>query len=144
MLWFFVYEKDLKMVRRYYKYTMKLNATHDTAGGKPHSHTFYIVLFIASKREDVFVEYTVIENSIQDYLERFSNILLNSAEEFWNLSPTIENMGRLFFSRIAAMIDSEEYELEKLEIGDNILKKFIVAKHVNVGNCGNIIGVTEK
>lgn len=131
------------MLRKYYKYTMKLNATHDTAGGKPHSHTFYIVLFIASKQEDVFVEYAVIENAIQEYLERFSNILLNDAEEFWNVSPTIENMGILFFEKIAAMIDSEEYELEKLEIGDNILKKFIVAKHINVRNCENIIDIGE-
>lgn len=127
------------MVRRYYKYTLKLNASHDTAGGKPHAHTFYIVLFIASKREDVFVEYAVVENKIQHYLERFSNTLLNAAEEFQTVNPTIENMGSVFFKKIATMVDSEEYELEKLEISDNILKKFIVAKQVNIGNCGNII-----
>lgn len=132
------------MVRKYYKYTMKLNATHDTAGGKPHAHTFYIVLFIASRKEDVFVEYAVIENKIQNYLEQFSNTLLNNAEEFQKVNPTIENMGSVFFAKIATMVDSEEYELEKLEISDNILKKFIVAKQVNVGNCGNIIDIGQR
>jgi len=130
-------------MRRYYKYTMKLNATHDTAGGKPHAHTFYIVLFIASKKEDVFVEYALVENKIQKYLEQFSNTLLNKSEEFTKINPTIENMGSVFFNKIATMVDSEEYELEKLEISDNILKKFIVAKQVNVGNCGNIINLGE-
>ena len=127
------------MVRRYYKYTFKLNALHDTSGGKPHAHTFYIVLFISSKKEDVFVEYAVIEEKIQKYLERFTNTLLNDAKEFRRVNPVIEAMGTIFFKRISAIVNSEEYELEKLEISDNILKKFIVAKNVTVGNCGNIV-----
>lgn len=131
------------MIRRYYKYTFKLNASHDTYGGKPHAHTFYIVLFISSKKEDVFVEYAVVERKIETYLEQFTNTLLNDADEFAGLSPTIENMGKVFFGKIAAIVYSEEYELEKLEISDNILKKFIVAKNVNVGKCGNIVCVTK-
>lgn len=129
------------MARRYYKYTLKLNAAHDTAGGKPHAHTFYLVLFIASKQADVFVEYAVIEKKIRNYLEKFSSALINNAEEFQGLNPTIENMGSVFYKKIAEMVDSKEYELEKLEISDNILKKFIVAKHVNVGNCGNVFDI---
>ncbi len=129
------------MSRRYYKYTFKLNASHDTYGGKPHAHTFYIVLFISSKKENVFLEYAVVESKIETYLEQFTNTLLNEADEFTGLFPTIENMGTVFYEKIAAIVYSEEYELEKLEISDNILKKFIVAKNVNVGNCGNIVYV---
>ena len=130
------------MVRRYYKYTFKLNALHDTSGGKPHAHTFFIVLFICSKKEDVFVEYAVIEQKIQSYLEQFTNTLLNDAKEFHSRNPIIENMGIVFYERIAAIVNSEEYELEKLEISDNILKKFIVANNITIGNCGNIIKLT--
>ena len=129
------------MIRRYYKYTFKLNALHDTSGGKPHAHTLFIVLFICSKKEDVFVEYAVIEKKIQTYLEQFTNTLLNDAEEFRTLNPVIETMGNVFYKRISRIVNSAEYELEKLEISDNILKKFIVAKNVNVGNCGNIINL---
>jgi len=131
------------MVRRYYKYTFKLNALHDTSGGKPHAHTFYIVLFIASKKEDVFVEYAIVEEKIQRYLERFTNTLLNDSKEFRLTNPVIEVMGTVFFKRISAIVNSEEYELEKLEISDNILKKFIVAKNVTVGNCGNIVKLKQ-
>jgi len=127
------------MNRRYYKYTFKLNASHDTYGGKPHAHTFYIVLFISSKKENVFVEYAVVERKIEAYLKQFTNTILNDADEFAGVSPTIENMGNVFYGKIAEIVYSEEYELEKLEISDNILKKFIVAKNINVGNCGNIV-----
>ena len=127
------------MNRRYYKYTFKLNASHDTYGGKPHAHTFYIVLFISSKKENVFVEYAVVERKIEAYLKQFTNTILNDADEFTGVSPTIENMGNVFYGKIAEIVCSEEYELEKLEISDNILKKFIVAKNINVGNCGNIV-----
>lgn len=132
------------MERRYYKYTFKLNAMHDTAGGKPHAHTFFIVLFINSKKQDVFVEYAVIENKIQYYLERFTNTLLNTHEEFEGLNPVIENMGLIFFDRISGIVNSEEYELIKLEISDNILKKFVVCTDVVIGNCGNIVKLGKR
>ncbi|MBO5353510.1 MAG: 6-carboxytetrahydropterin synthase [Lachnospiraceae bacterium] len=132
------------MERRYYKYTFKMNAMHDTAGGKPHAHTFFIVLFIHSKKQDVFVEYAVIENKIQEYLEKFTNTLINDHEEFHAKNPVIENMGMVFFERLSEIISSKEYELVKLEISDNILKKFVVCSDVVVGNCGNIVKLDKR
>lgn len=132
-------------MQAYYKYTFKLNASHST-GGAVHSHTFNIILYIRAKQDNHFMEYTVIENSITDYLNPFVRTCLNETDTFKNCIPMIENMAEVFFINISRIIDSkypEYYELMKLEISDNILNKFSVSKNIIIGNCLNVIKIKE-
>lgn len=124
-------------MQRYYKYTFKLNASHNN-GGANHSHTFNIVLYIKQKTNN-FTEYTHVEKKIREYLNGYSLKLLNTCDDFKNINPTIENMSILFFNKLTVIINDENFELIKLELSDNILKKFTVSNDIVIGGCMNVV-----
>ena len=126
-------------MQKYYKYTFKLNASHCMPQSDPHSHTFSIVLFIKDN-SDSFSKYNLVEDRITNYFNKFTNKILNDTPDFKNIVPTIENMATKFFEELSNIINKfESYELIKLELSDNILKKFMVSNKIAIGNCMNII-----
>lgn len=130
-------EEKLKNLR-IYKYGFNLNASHSYMNGPVHSHTFKIIVCIRNltNEEMLFTEY---ENKIEELLSLYRGKNLNEVEPFFNVTPTIENMAIVFYSRILKMLEGSNLELMKLELGDNYTTSVNVSNYVIVGNNSRVI-----
>ena len=104
-------------MKKLYKYSFNLNASHSFKNGiNIHSHTFKITLFIELMDEEVsFNEY---EKMVNDYLELYRGKYLNNIDPFNKISPTLENMAKVFYDKINEILLDCSLDLRKLEIGD--------------------------
>lgn len=111
-----------------YKYSFRLNAMHDiVSNGKyKHSHTFFITLYIESKKTEKFEPYYLVEERIEEYISRFNGKFLNNEPEFEFILPVYENIGLIFFKELSKIINDGFYILQKLEINENPLVTNII------------------
>lgn len=111
-----------------YKYSFRLNAIHDiiSNGENKHGHTFYITLYIESKETDNFQPYYLVEERIENFMERFRGKFLNEEKEFKDIIPIYENIGLIFFKELSKIINDGQYVLQKLEINENPLVTNII------------------
>lgn len=101
-----------------YKYTFRLNASHSRLNSDDtHSHTFEITLYI--RQSESFSAYRETEKLISDYLDRYTNVLLNSIPPFDRVNPTLENMGEEFFAGISQVLSDVGYQLIRLTISES-------------------------
>lgn len=122
---------------RGYKYKFNLNASHSikiydqpTAS---HTHTFEITLFIEALKEELIL-YDEIENLIEDFLRLYDQKELGETEPFNQISPTLENMGDVFFNKIKTLLKPFGFKLVKLEISDSPSSVYIVKDDKNEMN----------
>lgn len=102
-----------------YKYTFRLNASHFTTSNPEsiHSHTFQICIYIQIENKE-FIAYDIIENRIKEYLEVYTNVVLNDIPPFDAILPTIENIGDVFFLTISQVMNESGFKLTSLEVSD--------------------------
>lgn len=112
-----------------YKYTFRLNASHTNVGrdSRVHAHTFEIALYMKPDNES-FVTYDVTEKTINSYLNGFSGKLINSIPPFDEISPTVENIGEVFFLHISDILSEAGYQLIKLEISESPHRIFSISE----------------
>lgn len=86
--------------------------------GETHPHTWEFALDIKFSR-NLFVEFNIFEHGISQFLEKYQNKILNEAEPFDAMMPTLENVTdyfaeeflRLYIRQVAC---SQELRLVKL------------------------------
>ena len=112
-----------------YKYTFRLNASHTNVGrdSRVHAHTFEIALYMKPDTES-FVAYDVTEKAVNNYLNGFSGKLINSIPPFNEISPTVENIGEVFFVYISEILSRAGYQLIKLEISESPHRIFSISE----------------
>lgn len=112
-----------------YKYTFRLNASHTNVGKNSfvHSHTFEIALYMKPDTES-FVAYDVTEKAVNNYLTGFSGKVINSIPPFDEISPTVENIGEIFYVFIADILAKAGYQLIKLEISESPQRIFSISE----------------
>lgn len=112
-----------------YKYTFRLNASHTNVGrdSRVHSHTFEIALYMKPDTE-TFVAYDVTEKTVNNYLNGFSGEVINSIPPFDEISPTLENIGEVFFVNISEILEKAGYQLIKLEISESPHRIFSISE----------------
>lgn len=110
-----------------YKYTFRINASHRNVSPDAdiHNHTFELALYLKPVF-DRFEAYDITENIISDFLKPFAGVLLNTAPPFDTISPTIENIGKVFFTELAGILGAAGYKLTKLEISESPQRSFSV------------------
>jgi 6-pyruvoyl tetrahydropterin synthase-like protein len=92
-----------------------------------HNHTFEISLYIKQNNES-FVLYDVTETIIQDYLRPYSGVILNAVPPFDVISPTVENIGEVFFTEITLILAKIGYQLVTLDISENPQRTFSISE----------------
>lgn len=111
-------------VNMYREYRLKfyLNMRHyiiiNEVKGETHPHTWEFALDIKFSR-NLFVEFNIFEQGISQFLEQYQNKILNEAEPFDSMMPTLEmlliilqkNFLRLYIRQVAC---SQELRLVKL------------------------------
>ncbi len=112
-----------------YKYTFRLNASHSNVGKQSsvHAHTFEIALYM-KPGDHSFVEYDHTEKVVRDYLTIFSGQNLNTVPPFDTTSPTIENMGEVFFAHLSELLQRDGFQLTKLEVSESPQRIFSISQ----------------
>jgi 6-pyruvoyl tetrahydropterin synthase-like protein len=118
-----------------YKLSYYLNAQHsmDNRKDKAHTHTFFISLYIEDLSKKGFVNFAEIADIVNCYIDRFSGKYLNEIPPFQELSPTIENMGSIFYENLKTTLCEHEYDLIKLDICENPLRIYSISDRIYLG-----------
>lgn len=113
-----------------YKFTFRMNASHSKVGNESsvHSHTFEIALF-ASPLGEIFEKYDRFENQVELYLRRFSGNNMNMIPPFDTVSPTVENIGYVFFNELTDTLSEIGFRLERLDIKETPLRIFSISRN---------------
>lgn len=118
------------MWNKAYKYTFKLHISHNPISlskQSAHFHTIKMILYLQNP-SDKFGKYDVIEKIIQNYLGTYEGVYLNETASFQNLDPTIENIGKVFYSHLKSIVYGNDFELLKLEISETPTRIFSISE----------------
>lgn len=122
-----------------HKFTFKFNASHYFDKEENiHSHTFFVKLYIYTKGNE-FVSYENLESTFKTFFEGYKGVILNDINLFRDLSPTIENMGKIFYIILDNICSAQGLKLLRLEIGDGPLRSFCIGEKIIVGSVHNEI-----
>lgn len=117
---------------RAYKYTFKLHAAHNLDASlskdQAHFHTLKIILYV--QNQGFFEVYQDIEETIENYLKQFEGKYLNHTPPFNNFSPTIENIGTVFYDHLKQIIAACHFNLLKLEISETPTRIFSISEEI--------------
>lgn len=122
-----------------HKFIFKFNASHYFNKREDlHSHTFFVKLYIYSKGNE-FVSYEDLERVFHNFFNNYKGSILNDEALFETVTPTIENMGKIFYVILDNICSAQGLKLLRLEIGDGPLKSFCIGEKIIVGTVHNEI-----
>lgn len=110
-----------------YKIKYRLGITHSVDNDEKHKHNHILEGEIFAKPSDNdFVEFSDMENMVNETLEEYKNKYLNDLEEF-NGDANIENVGEVFWEKLFRVFEKNGWALIRLEIGENPLRIYSVS-----------------
>ena len=118
-------------VNMYREYRLKfyLNMRHyiiiNEVKGETHPHTWEFALDIKFSR-NLFVEFNIFEHGISQFLEQYQNKILNEAEPFDSMMPTLENVTDYFAEEFFKIIYSKGGMLTSVEASETPTRSYIV------------------
>jgi 6-pyruvoyltetrahydropterin/6-carboxytetrahydropterin synthase len=116
-------------MRTYYRFRFYLNARHSvTFDGKIsniHPHTWEVAVTFGSNISDT-VNFTMFEGILEEYFEDYEGKYLNEHKAFVNISPTMENMGKVFYNDIKELVNHRNLHFDRLEISENPTRTYII------------------
>lgn len=117
---------------KYYIFKYYLNALHsiDEKNITPHNHTFTISLSLNPLIGSDTLNFSKIDKVIIDFLSEYKGKYLNALPLFTNKSPTIENIGELFFTELSTLLSQNSQHLIKLDISENPLEVYSVSDRI--------------
>ena len=111
-------------VNMYREYRLKfyLNMRHyiiiNEVKGETHPHTWEFALDIKFSR-NLFVEFNIFEQGISQFLEKYQNKILNEAEPFDAMMPTLENVTDYFAEEFFKIIYKTGGMLTRVDFSHN-------------------------
>lgn len=119
---------DIKIFREY-RLKFYLNARHYIIIGNQksdtHPHTWEFALTILIRRKE-FVEFTIFEQRINEYLQNYQDKILNDVAPYDNIIPTLENMVDNFTKDFYDMIKEIGGELLSVEGSEGPSRSYIL------------------
>ena len=118
-------------VNMYREYRLKfyLNMRHyiiiNEVKGETHPHTWEFALDIKFSR-NLFVEFNIFEHGISQFLEQYQNKILNEAEPFDSMMPTLENVTDYFAEEFFKIIYKTGGMLTRVEASETPTRSYIV------------------
>ena len=107
-----------------YKIKYRLGITHSVDNNEKNKHNHILEGEIFAKpSDDDFVEFSDMENMVNETLEEYKNKYL---EEF-NGDANIENVGEVFWKKLFMVFEKNGWALIRLEIGENPLRIYSVS-----------------
>lgn len=94
--------------------------------GKAHSHTIEVLAYIG-KEDGAFEPFFSMEQVMDSYLSRYEGRFINVLPEF-DGDGSIERMGEVFFAGLSRTLAQSGLYLERLEVGETPLRRYIVGR----------------
>lgn len=119
-----------------YKLTYYLNAQHSMNYNRDnaHGHTFIISLYLDDLSKKEFLNFSQMDEMVNGLFGRYSGKYLNGEEPFTELTPTIENMGSVFYEHLKAVLSEQGYDLIQIDICENPLRVYSISDRLYLGS----------
>lgn len=116
-------------MKTYYRFKFYINARHSvTFKGKSsniHPHTWEVVVSFGSEISET-INFSEFEGKLEKYFIYYEGKYLNELESFIGINPTMENMGKIFYSDIKELLDRENLYFKRIEISENPTRTYII------------------
>lgn len=118
--------------RLYREYRIKtyLNMNHyiviDGKNGEVHPHTWEFVSAIITKNNE-FIQFSRFEKTIEDFMNKYQDKVLNEVYPFDAINPTIENVAEYFAGEIRELIRAGGGELAFFEGSETPTRTYIIS-----------------
>lgn len=118
-----------KKMRTGYKFKFYLNARHvaiiDGRASNIHPHTWELLINVGAK-EDYTISFGEVEKEVQAYLANYEGSFLNEKEEFKDINPTMESIGKVLIPYIKDIISKKEMKFISMEISENPTRTYVI------------------
>ena len=124
----------LNTIHRDYRVKVYLNCNHSIyyngKKGAAHPHTFEFSLYLRFPG-DTFIEFTRIEDIINNFIEPYQNKLLNDIKPFDKYIPTLENIADYFAEKISTMIKDLNGVVLQIAASESPTRTYIINFNTN-------------
>ena len=124
-----------------YSYRVTFNAMHNTSPDDPnkmHAHTFRVGMYVIGS-QGAQAGFLNNEKIIEDYFGRYRGIRINDLQEFRDLTPTLENMGMIFYEDLKKVFEDNGMQLLSLDIGDSPICTYSIGERLLLGSMYHLI-----
>lgn len=112
-----------------YKFKFYLNASHaiyiNGLKGQVHPHTWEITIHVLKEKEE-FVEFSMLEKKIEDWMKQYQDRLLNEVSPFDRINPTTENCCDYFKEVLKKMLCDEGWLLLTIEMSETPTRSYVI------------------
>lgn len=123
-----------------YKFKFYLNARHaiyrDGVRGQVHPHTWEITLNVIKGRDE-FVEFFVLEQKVEEFMDQYQDQLLNDMKPFDVLNPTLENCCEYFKEQLVEILNKEGWIFLMMEMSETPTRSYVISL-IDEGETGDM------
>jgi len=123
-----------------YSYHVTFNAMHNVVPEDPtkmHAHTFRVSMYVIEKQGDNSIYF---DNGkiLDEYFKCYKGIRVNELYAFKELTPTIENMGLVFYRELKKIFAENGKQLLSVEVGDSPVFSYCIGDRLLLGSVYNM------
>ncbi|WP_432666248.1 6-carboxytetrahydropterin synthase [Wukongibacter baidiensis] len=116
-------------MKTYYRFKFYINARHsvifDDKASNIHPHTWEIAISFGSRTTEI-VNFSQFEKELDKYFANYEGKYLNELEEFMDVNPTMENIGKILYKDIKKLLDKKDLYFKTVEISENPTRTYII------------------
>lgn len=89
---------------------------------RPHGHNWVLEVFARSKQLDsigLAVDFRALKGAAKELVAPWDHQDLNTLEDFREINPSAEQIAKLAFDRLSAIIDGENTWIERVTVWEN-------------------------
>lgn len=89
---------------------------------RPHGHNFVVEVFARSRRLDdvgLAIDFRDLKGAVKELIEPWDHQDLNTLPDFREVNPSAEQIARLSYDRLSAIIDGEHTWIERVMVWEN-------------------------
>ncbi|MGK5083131.1 6-carboxytetrahydropterin synthase [Bdellovibrionota bacterium FG-1] len=89
---------------------------------RPHGHNWGLEVFARSKRLDsigMAMDFRALKGAVKELIAPWDHQDLNQLQDFRTINPSAEQIARLAYDRLSAIIDSGETWIERVTVWEN-------------------------
>lgn len=94
-----------------------------------HEHVWVVSVYINANTGMIY--FGDIEKLLKNAFTKYENRYLNTIYPFYNVSPTLENLGEVLYGDIKKILDENKIDLNRIEISENPLRTYVVDSNTN-------------
>ncbi len=122
-------------MNKYYKYQYRFNASHSFANQNQHMHTFTVTVYVSKDKQAEQIMFHDIDQVLKEFFGSYEHKYLNDMSDFSECSPSIENIGDIFFERVYTLLGKLGIVLYQLDIFENPLSVYQVSSRIHIPAC---------